>query len=187
LKNKSYKKFSKAKYRKGKLLKMEYEKIKQLMEDMGNSKLSAIDIDFPDGTKISMKKEIEKEKIILTNEIQTVGSNIQNIPNNLTTVTERNDNSSAVSNNVEAQAKIEAKSGNIVKSPMVGTFYLKPSPTSNPYVEVGKEVKKGDTLCIIEAMKLMNEIESEFSGKVVEILVKDGEPVEYGTELFRID
>ena len=57
----------------------------------------------------------------------------------------------------------EIENKNILKSPMVGTFYLKPSPTSAPYVEIGKEVKKGDTLCIIEAMKLMNEIESEYS------------------------
>ena len=76
--------------------------------------------------------------------------------------------------------------GNIVKSPMVGTFYMKPSPDSEPYVEVGKQVKKGDILCIIEAMKLMNEIESEFTGEVKEILVKDGEMVEYGKPLFRI-
>ena len=69
---------------------------------------------------------------------------------------------------------------------MVGTFYLKPSPTSNAYVEVGKEVKKGDTLCIIEAMKLMNEIESDYNGKIEKILVEDGQPVEYGTPLFEI-
>lgn len=76
--------------------------------------------------------------------------------------------------------------GNLVTSPMVGTFYMKPSPTSESYVEIGKTVKKGDTLCIIEAMKLMNEIESEFNGTITEILVNDGEPVEYGTPLFRI-
>ena len=70
---------------------------------------------------------------------------------------------------------------------MVGTFYLKAITTSDPYVEIGKNVKMGETLCIIEAMKLMNEIESEYEGKVVEILVKDGEPVEYGTELFVIE
>ena len=79
------------------------------------------------------------------------------------------------------------RKGNIVKSPMVGTFYLKPSPTSDPYVEIGKTVRKNDTLCIIEAMKLMNEIESEYEGKITEIYVKDGEPVEYGTELFCIE
>ena len=69
---------------------------------------------------------------------------------------------------------------------MVGTFYLKPSPTSEAYVEIGKTVKKGDTLCIIEAMKLMNEIECEYDGKITEIFLKDGEPVEYGSKLFAI-
>ena len=69
---------------------------------------------------------------------------------------------------------------------MVGTFYLKPAPNADPYVKIGQKVKKGDILCIIEAMKLMNEIENEFDGEVAEILAKDGEPVEYGTPLFRI-
>ena len=86
----------------------------------------------------------------------------------------------------EPVKKEEVKEGNIVKSPMVGTFYSKSSPTSNPYVEVGSEVKKGTILCIVEAMKLMNEIESEFAGKIAEVLVKDGEAVEYGQPLFRI-
>ncbi len=143
---------------------MEYEKIKQLIEEMGNSKLTAVDIEFPDGTKISMKKDKMQEKII------------QNTP--------------IVENNtIENQIKEDKneKKGNIIKSPMVGTFYLKPSPTAEPYIEIGKEVKKGDVLCIIEAMKLMNEIESEYTGKITEILVKDGETVEYGTPLFRIE
>ena len=69
---------------------------------------------------------------------------------------------------------------------MVGTFYLKPSPDSEPYVQIGQKVKKGDVLCIIEAMKLMNEIESEFDGEIAEVLLKDGEAVEYGKPLFRI-
>ena len=86
--------------------------------------------------------------------------------------------------NVQIEKKEE--NCNIVKSPMVGTFYLKPDPNSNPYVEIGKRVKKGDILCIIEAMKLMNEIECEFDGEIIEILVKDGEMVEYGKPLFKI-
>ena len=84
------------------------------------------------------------------------------------------------------ESETKEEQGNIVKSPMVGTFYLRPDPNSAPYVEVGKTVKKGDVLCIIEAMKLMNEIESEFDGTIAEILVKDGEMVEYGKPLFRI-
>ena len=145
---------------------MEYEKIKQLMDDMGNSKLTSIDIDFPDGTKIKMKKG-QKEVIIQKNELQ----NLVEVP---------------VAEDKALEAPKKEEEGNIVKSPMVGTFYLKPSPTSEPFVEIGKDVKKGDTLCIIEAMKLMNEIESEYAGKIDEILVEDGKPVEYGTPLFRI-
>lgn len=73
------------------------------------------------------------------------------------------------------------------KSPMVGTFYRAPSPSSPAFVEVGQTVKAGDTLCIIEAMKLMNEIEAEKSGVVKEILVENGQPVEYGEPLFIIE
>jgi acetyl-CoA carboxylase biotin carboxyl carrier protein len=74
-----------------------------------------------------------------------------------------------------------------VLSPFVGTFYRAPSPTSVPYVESGKRVSPGDTLCIVEAMKLMNEIEADFAGKVVQILVENGQPVEFGEPLFVID
>jgi acetyl-CoA carboxylase biotin carboxyl carrier protein len=74
-----------------------------------------------------------------------------------------------------------------IKSPMVGTFYLAPAPDAPPYVDVGSRIKKGDTLCIIEAMKLMNELESEVNGTVVEVLVDNAEPVEYGQVLFRVD
>ncbi len=77
--------------------------------------------------------------------------------------------------------------GTIIASPMVGTFYESPSPDSESFVKLGDSVKKGQTLCIIEAMKLMNEIESEVSGKIVEVLVKDGDMVEYGTPLFKIE
>lgn len=135
---------------------MEYEKIKQLMIDMGNSKLTSIDIEFPDGVKIKMEKNASVSPVVQQVVVE------------------------------EVTLKEEIKEGNIVKSPMVGTFYSKSSPTSNPYVEVGSEVKKGTVLCIVEAMKLMNEIESEFNGKIAEVLVKDGESVEYGQPLFRI-
>jgi acetyl-CoA carboxylase biotin carboxyl carrier protein len=74
-----------------------------------------------------------------------------------------------------------------VKSPMVGTFYSAPEPGAKPYVSVGSRVSKGQVLCIIEAMKIMNEIESEFAGVVREIRVQDAQPVEYGQVLFRID
>jgi acetyl-CoA carboxylase biotin carboxyl carrier protein len=74
--------------------------------------------------------------------------------------------------------------GHVVKAPMVGTFYRSPSPDSKPFVEVGQAIKEGDTICIIEAMKLMNEIEADASGNVKAILVENGQPVEYGQPLF---
>ena len=74
-----------------------------------------------------------------------------------------------------------------VKSPMVGTFYRQPAPEAPPYVEVGSVVKKGQTLCILEAMKLMNELECEIDGTIREILVENSDPVEYGQVLFRIE
>lgn len=76
--------------------------------------------------------------------------------------------------------------GNVVKSPMVGTFYSAPAPGNPPYVEVGSTVKQGDTLCIIEAMKLLNEIEADTAGVIKQILVENGEPVEFGQPLFVI-
>ena len=76
--------------------------------------------------------------------------------------------------------------GQIIKSPMVGTFYRAPSPESEPFVEVGSTVKAGDTLCIVEAMKLLNEIESDCAGTVKAILIENGQPVEFGEPLFVI-
>lgn len=74
-----------------------------------------------------------------------------------------------------------------IRSPMVGTFYRRPAVDAEPFVEVGDQIKKGDVLCIIEAMKLMNEIDSEFSGKIVEICLEDGQMVEYGEVIYKIE
>ena len=79
-----------------------------------------------------------------------------------------------------------AKPGKVVESPLVGTFYAAPAEDAEPFVTVGSAVKKGQTLAIVEAMKLMNEIESDYDGTVAEILVENGQPVEYGQPLFRI-
>lgn len=129
---------------------MEYEKIKKLIDDMGNSKLSSVNIEFPDGTKISMTKE--ESKLISIE-----------------------DNTNIIKNVEKEEKDVTCENIKIVKSPMVGTFYSKPSPNEASYVEVGKEVKIGDTLCIIEAMKLMNEIEAEYAGKIKKVLVEDRE------------
>ena len=81
-------------------------------------------------------------------------------------------------------AEPAGQEGHVVKAPMVGTFYRSPSPDAKPFVEVGQSVKEGDTICIIEAMKLMNEIEADASGVVKAVLVENGQPVEYGQPLF---
>jgi acetyl-CoA carboxylase biotin carboxyl carrier protein len=86
-----------------------------------------------------------------------------------------------------AAMEAPAPSGHVLKAPMVGTFYRSPSPDAKPFVEVGQNVKAGETVCIIEAMKLMNEIEADATGMVKAILVENGQPVEYGQPLLIIE
>lgn len=88
---------------------------------------------------------------------------------------------------VTAQAEDENSKYITIKSPIIGTFYRKPSPDKEPFAEVGKTIKQGDVVCVIEAMKLFNEIESEISGKIVKVLVDDASPVEFDQPLFLVD
>ncbi len=157
---------------------MEYEQIKKLIDDMGNANIDELEIEFPEGTKISMKKN--KETVITQSQVQPqlVTTSTNSIPsiqvNNENTLIRENEDK-----------KIE-ENYKIIKSPMVGTFYSKPSPDKEKFVNVGENIKKGKVVCIIEAMKLMNEIESEFDGEIVEVCIDDGDVVEYGTPLFKI-
>ena len=150
---------------------MEYKDIKEIVKDMGESKIDELKIEFPDGTKISMKKNDQKVVYKAEPEVHEVV-----IPQTSTVSTIVNANSE---NKVEENYKE-------IKAPMVGTFYSKSSPTAKPFASVGDKVKKGDVVCIIEAMKLMNEIESEFDGEIVEICKKDEDMCEYGECLFKI-
>ncbi len=84
------------------------------------------------------------------------------------------------------EAQKEESHLHIIKSPMVGTFYRAPSPDAPPYVDIGDRIKKGDVVCIIEAMKIMNEIESDVKGEIVEVLISNEEPVEYNQPLFKV-
>lgn len=159
---------------------MNYEEIKKLIDDMGNAKIDELEIEFPEGMKISMKKNTEKEVVVANNMQEQMQSvHMSTSTPTIQVNTENNNNILKEQPNYEENYKI-------IKSPMVGTFYSKPSPNANSYVEIGQKVKKGDVLCIVEAMKLMNEIESEFDGEITEILVQDGEAVEYGKPLFKI-
>ena len=148
---------------------MEYDKIKQLMEDMGKSNIEELEIEFPEGMKISMKKNVA---VVSTQ--QVVAQQSTNIP-----VVQ----SIQTTQPIQEEPKEEYKE---IKSPMVGTFYSKPSPDKEEFVKVGDKVKKGQVVCIIEAMKLMNEIEAEFDGEVVEVCLNDGDAVEYGKPLFKL-
>ena len=159
---------------------MDYKDIKKLMDDMGDSKIDSLEIEFPEGVKIKMKKNTEKEVVI------TAPGNIIEASAPMTPPTVRKTEEKALvkpeeklENNVEENLKI-------VKSPMVGTFYASSSPDKAPFVSVGEKVHKGQVLCIVEAMKLMNEIESEFDGEIAEICVNNEDIVEYGTPLFKI-
>ncbi len=86
-----------------------------------------------------------------------------------------------------AAGEVDEKKGKPITSPMVGTFYKAPSPDADPFVSVGSVVKQGDVVCIVEAMKMMNEIEAEVAGKIVEICVEDGQPVEFGQVLMYVE
>lgn len=143
---------------------MDYNEIRKIIQDMGNSKLDTLEIEFPDGLKIKMDKGINE-----------TSKNIQCVPNDVKQGLKN------VENLIE-----QVEEYNVIKSPMVGTFYSKSSPKAEPFVKVGDKVKKGQVVCIVEAMKLMNEIEAEFDGEVVEICKKDEDMVEYGTVLFKI-
>ena len=156
---------------------MEYKDIKKLMDDMGDSKIDSLEIEFPEGVKIKMKKNTEKEVVI------TAPGNIIEASAPMTPPAVKKPEEKAL---VNSEKNLEGENVKIVKSPMVGTFYASSSPDKEPFVSIGDKVHKGQVLCIVEAMKLMNEIESEFDGEIVEICVKNEDVVEYGTPLFKI-
>jgi len=145
---------------------MDIRKIKKLIEMLQDSDLKEIEVSQGD----------ESVRISRDNKSQTyVEPVIQK-----QVVHEAN----VASEKVVHQEEIE---GNQITSPIVGTFYRKPSPDKDPFIKIGDLVQEGDVLCIIEAMKMMNEIKSDFSGKVVSINVEDGQPVEYGQHIITIN
>jgi acetyl-CoA carboxylase biotin carboxyl carrier protein len=162
-------------------MKMDLNYLKKLIKMLDTSELAEIEIE-EEGTKIRLSKPRPK----ISQNIPTV-----QLPNyfeqNLATT--RQSNSVKSEQNKEERKEDITTSENIVEvhSPMVGTFYKSPSPDADPYVKIGSEVNPGSTICIIEAMKLMNEIESEVSGKVVKILVENGQAVEFDQVLFLIE
>lgn len=142
------------------------DEIKEFIAVLENSSLSVLELQNENGSKI----RLEKPQVAVQ-----AASVVQAAPAP----------QSAPAQTAPTAAPV-ADSGKTINAPIVGVFYAAPSPDAQPYVSVGKQVKKGDTVCIIEAMKCMNEIQAEDDGEIAEILVKDGELVEYGQPLFKI-
>lgn len=154
-----------------------YEQIKELIKSIDSSSLRVFELE-DQGFKLKLSKNEE----ILKNEIKD--SNM--LKEVQTSNTSSESNNKAEANNDTNKFDINEDLYNIVKSPLVGTYYSSGTPGGKPYVKEGDKVKKGDVLCIIEAMKVMNEITSEFDGEIVKVLRNDEDIVEFGMELFKI-
>ena len=155
---------------------MELEKIIELIHTVSESNLTQFTME-EGNLKISMKTDKQTKVVAAPQAVAAVPAAV---------AAEIVQPAAAPAQDNAQQEKEETLDGNVVKSPLVGTFYNAPSPDAEPYVKVGDTVKKGQVLAIVEAMKLMNEIESEFDGTVEKILVSNEEVVEYGQPLFVI-
>ena len=156
---------------------MEFEQILELINTVSATGLSSFTYEA-EGVKIAMKgKQAPVVNVAAAPVVSAPVAPVAESP------IQTGDMAVLTANAPAAEAQ---HNGKIVKSPLVGTFYVAPSEDAEPYVRVGDTVKKGQTLAIVEAMKLMNEIESDYDGVVTEVLVQNGEPVEYGQPLFCI-
>ena len=167
---------------------MEIKDIVTLIEAVSKNNLTSFVLE-ENGTKLSLKREKERETVVTA--VPAPGfapvsaAPMMSQPAAAFQVSGASEASGAETPAANAESR-DIASGNTVSSPLVGTFYASPSPDAEPFVKTGDRVKKGQVLGIIEAMKLMNEIESEFDGVVEAVLVKNEEVVEYGQPLFRI-
>ena len=151
------------------------DKLKEIIYILENSNVNEIEINFW-GRKFRV---VKSPSTVLNNELQK--QNAASQPINISSLKDEEVPNSS-SDSVEENINIEE-----ILSPMPGTYYSSPSPDDPPFITKGDKVKKGQVLCIIEAMKIMNEIESEFDGVISEVKVKNGDPVEYNQKLFSID
>ena len=149
---------------------MDLRKLKKLIDLVQESGIAELEI-----TEGEEKVKIVKGGVVTMAPVAPVAAPVAAVPEART---------AAAPAGTPAAEPAAGQEGHVVKAPMVGTFYRSPSPDAKPFVEVGQAVKEGDTICIIEAMKLMNEIEADAAGTVKAILVENGQPVEYGQPLF---
>ncbi|WP_285489776.1 acetyl-CoA carboxylase biotin carboxyl carrier protein [Staphylococcus haemolyticus] len=160
---------------------MNFKEIKELIEILDQSSLTEINIEDNKGSVVNLKKQKETE--IITPQYT------QQAPLAPAASTMATQNQSATESPVPQnndQIDTDDSSYQTINAPMVGTFYKSPSPEEDAYVQVGDKVTNESTVCILEAMKLFNEIQAEVSGEIVEILVEDGQMVEYGQPLFKV-
>ena len=156
---------------------MDIRKIKKLIELLEDSDVSEIEIvEGEDSVRIARSSGVTYTAAPVAQQVYSAHAPVAAAPA-----------ASAVTGSTDSNSDDLAPPGTIIESPMVGTFFGSPSPTAKAFVEVGQSVNIGDTICIIEAMKIMNQIEAETSGTVRAILVEDGQPVEFGEPLIVID
>ena len=161
---------------------MDLRKLKTLIDLVSESNISELEITEADGKVRIVKSEPSRAALPAEVPAASVSSTPHSAPTAMAEVLP------ATSGIGTAAAEVAAApNGHIVKSPMVGTFYRSASPGAKPFVELGQQVKAGEPICIIEAMKIMNEIESDASGTVKQILVENGQAVEFGQPLFVVE
>ena len=164
-------------------MKLDHEDLNRLIEKISTSDIQEFSLEGED-FKLEIKRNLLDQNQVVNNLVSNTSFDRQTIANEKTF----NNNSTPVVNEPEAPQVAPPGRSDLteITSPMVGTFYRAAAPDEEPFVEVGNNVNVGQTICILEAMKLMNEIESEFNAEIVEILVENGTPVEFGQVLMRV-
>ena len=163
-------------------MKLDHEDLNRLIEKISTSDIQEFSLEGED-FKLEIKRNVFDQNQVVNNLVSNSSFDKQTIANQKTI----NENISVVNEPEVPQVAPPGRSDlTEITSPMVGTFYRAAAPGEEPFVEVGNNIKVGQTICILEAMKLMNEIESEFNAEIVEILVENGTPVEFGQVLMRV-
>ena len=163
-------------------MKLDHDDLDRLIEKISTSDIQEFSLEGED-FKLEIKRNLLDQSQVINNLVPNTSFDKQTIANQTTI----NDNIPVVNEPEAPQVAPPGRSDlTEITSPMVGTFYRAAAPGEEPFVEVGNNVKVGQTICILEAMKLMNEIESEFNAEIVEILVENGTPVEFGQVLMRV-
>ncbi|MDN3491496.1 acetyl-CoA carboxylase biotin carboxyl carrier protein [Winogradskyella bathintestinalis] len=160
---------------------MDLKEIQNLIKFVAKSGANEVKLEMDD-VKITIRTGSDETTIVQQVPMQAAPVMQQQVPSQQAPVAQAQETSAA-----NSQAANEDSKYITIKSPIIGTFYRKPSPDKPVFVEVGTDIKEGDVLCVIEAMKLFNEIESEISGKIVKVLVDDSSPVEFDQPLFLVD